>query len=214
MLKKSKKVIAIVLVCVLISLTSMCAFATNDDVSVENIVQEVIDSYEMDVTATQLTQDEYIQIWDQYFADHNGVIGLMDRLENDEFVEAITDGNSAIVVTSNNDPAISIYYCFKFYQNAFGETVLTMFVYDPVTDNMLAIMAEKINVNNETESYYEFSEFNAPQTRAFNWQSFLCGLTGTVACGCFSAMLFAFVPASIAVGMSCSAAFAYVCSYA
>ena len=47
-----------------------------------------------------------------------------------------------------------------------------------------------------------------------NSTSFLCGLSGTVACGAFSAMLFAFIPASIAAGLSCSAAFSWVCGHA
>lgn len=88
-----------------------------------------------------------------------------------------------------------------------------MFVYYPQTDSMLNIWAEKIDSSGISNHYYDFSEFNVPKTRDFNTISFLCGMSSSLACGSFSAMLFALPIASVVGGLGCEALFWYVCSY-
>lgn len=166
----------------------------------------------MDATVTQLQDESYTNVWNKYFANQQGVIDLENKLNADGFMASEELDDMAVKITDNGNDYMCYYYYYKFYENADGEKVVTMFAHSPNTRDLYNIYSEKVNVNNECTEYYSFVDGHMPEAVTYDTVSFLCGLSGTIACGAFSAMLFAFVPASIAVGMTCGAAFDWVCS--
>ena len=118
-----------------------------------------------------------------------------------------------MVISDDKDDDLVMYYYFMLYVDNDGQMVFVMVIYMPYVSLITGIWSEKIS-DNVSEEYYFYTYDGPVPAGDFNMTSFLCGLSGTVACSLFSAMLFALVPVSIVAGMTCSAAFAYVCSYA
>jgi len=212
-MKKNKKVFLTVLLCVTLCFSSTLNIFASDEEITEKVVQENVNTNDIDATAISLSTEEYTQIWNQSFMTHEAIEELMDSLENDGFEEIQEYNNMAVKITDNEDPSLFVYYYFKCYKNDLGETVFSMFVYHPQTDSMLNIWAEKIDSSGASNNYYDFSEYNVPKTRDFNTISFLCSMTSKIACASYSAMLFALPIAAGLVGLGCEVAFWYVCSY-
>lgn len=150
------------------------------------------------------------------------IINLNRKLKKDGFKKINYTSDKVIKIVGGNHSSI-LYYVMNAYENKKNEKVITLTIFSEDTNQILITYSEKLD-ENYSNSIYDISHseyrFNHIQNynstmyskSNFDVKSFLCSMTGTVACGAFSAMLFAFVPASIAVSMTCGAAFAYVCS--
>lgn len=211
-MKFKKKLIALITVCALCLTSTASVFAADANNNVADIVQNVIDENHLDASAVQLQEHEYQDVWNSYFSQHHGITELNSILDKDGFVESAEQNNVAVEITDNGNGSLKYYYYYKFYENAAGEKVVAMFIHSPNTKDFYGVYAEKIDTNNIGSEYYSLVEGEMPEATTYSVIGFLCGLSGTVACGAFSAMIFAFVPASIAVGMTCGAAFDWVCS--
>lgn len=211
-MRKMKKFLAVLLSSVLLFSLSQTVFASEDNYV--NEMQDVIDDNNLDATVEELQQSERDELWNQYIKNSNGVNTLQSRLMQDEFWESDDIDDVAIQVTDNMNQDLRMYYYFKFYENASSEIVMAMFVYSPNSSGIFSIWSGKISGDSIEEYYKDVTDDPYPvKTRDFNTESFICSLGGTIACTLYSAMLFALVPVSIAAGLSCGAAFAYVCSY-
>lgn len=214
-MKIVKKIMSLMLGGIIIfSSVSVSASEKVSKVEVEDVVQDAIDTSGMEATAVKVSEEESSSLWENNVAQKESTRNLLQNLQEEKYQEIEVEEPLAVEIEDEEDKN-SVYYLFKGYKNDKKETVVAMFIYEPSSDEMLLTTAEKITNDSNMETYYEESNRDISlMSGKFNTISFLCGLSGTVACGSFSAMLFAFVPASIAVGMTCSTAFAYVCSYA
>lgn len=147
---------------------------------------------------------------------------LKKKLKKDGFKKLYYNGDKVIKIIGGNDNSI-LYYIMNVYVNNKNEKVVTLTIFSEDTNQILISYSEKLDRKYSNSTYhlsyskYSFSNtkyhnYSFNSTSNFDLKAFLCGMTGTIACGAFSAMLFAFVPASIAAGMTCGAAFNYVCS--
>ncbi len=209
-----QKLFASVLVCALVFSTSAVTVFATEPSSVPVTVQEIVDESGIDATVTTLNQSEYDELWVTAITKQQSVVDFLNKTVADGYQMLSGQNGVAVKVTDNIQQQNNAYMMSKAFQNENGETLVAMFIFNPQTNSILRIYAEKVGVDNVSSLYHKYDNLVLPRTRDFSMQSFLCGLTGAVACGAFSAMLFMFVPASIAVGMSCSTAFAYVCGYA
>lgn len=207
-----KKVLSFIMVCVLCLATTTSVFASDTNVNAADIVQNVVDKNYLNASVTQLLGNDYRDIWNEFFAGHYGVEELKNTLYAEGYSEIAEMNEVAVKIVDNRNNDLIYYYYYKFYQNASGEKVAAMFIHSPNTRNMYGIYAEKIDTNNMGSEYYSLVEGDMPEISTYDTIGFLCGLSGTVACSAYSAMLFAFVPASIIVGLTCGAAFDWVCS--
>lgn len=179
------------------------------------ISQDLINE-NLDASVKTLEKTETIAFLD-YLKSKDTVVNLNNKLTSENF---ILDANlSAAFEIMDNASSNAVIFAFEFYKNASADTIVVTHVYDEITDTIVLTYAQKITSDSNISDFYvnknlPSSDHSSTAFYKSKDVSFLCGLSSTVACGAFSAMLFAFVPASIAVGMSCSAAFALVCSYA
>lgn len=211
-MRKMKKIVAVLLTSVMLFSLSQTAFASENNYV--NEMQDIIDNSNLDATVMELQQSKRDELWNQYIKKSNGVDALLSQLMKDEFSESNNIDDKAIEVADNMNQDLRMYYYFKFYENASSEIIMVMFVYSPNSSGIFSIWAGKISGDSVEEYYKDITDDPYPvKTRDFNTESFICSLGGTIACTLYSAMLFAIVPASIAAGLTCGAAFAYVCSY-
>lgn len=148
----------------------------------------------------------------KYLRNNNKVAELDIKLRKDNFI-CSNDGKAVFEICDKNTHN-AVMFAFEKYNDVKGDSILVIHIYDETTDSIKLTYAQKITCNLHVSNYFIYRDKATMQLRDFNATSFVCGLGRTLACGAFSAMLFAFIPASNAVGMTCGTAFAWVCSHA
>lgn len=112
-MKKNKKVFLTVLLCVTLCFSSTLNIFASDEEITEKVVQENVNTNDIDATAISLSTEEYTQIWNQSFMTHEAIEELMDSLENDGFEEIQEYNNMAVKITDNEDPSL---FCLLLFQ--------------------------------------------------------------------------------------------------
>lgn len=192
---------------------------------IPNMVEEV--NKQIDYNNLKNVKVEKISLNEQneiqnFINSKQEMVNLNKKLKKDGFKEISYNGDKVLRIIGGNYSSI-LYYVMNAYENNKNEKVITLTIFSEDTNQILITYSEKLDKNFSNSVYdISYNKYNFNQVRPYNAtmyptaefdvKAFLCGMTGTVACSAFSAMLFAFVPASIAVGMTCAAAFNYVCS--
>lgn len=212
-----------ILVLTIIFTTNIPVFAHSADNILQNVESQISDDLVTEginasvhtMTATDTSSFLY------YLKSKSEVADLKHKLKSDDYI--LDSERVAAFEILDNDSYDAVIFAYEVYVNSSNDTVMVTYIYDETTDILALSYAQEITSDSKVSDYHvcrHASLTDQPvahsvvMARKSDPVSFLCGLSSTVACGAFSAMLFAFVPASIAVGLSCSAAFAWVCSHA
>ena len=209
----SKSLSLMVVLCLLLTtLLPVGAYAAQDSGDeLLGIVQETLDDSGLVVDVSEIAGAEATALWAEV-APKAGASEFLSKINGDGFslfedlgTFRVDDG-----VGSN-----SVYIISKAYKNDVGDIVCAVIVYNPLTSNIMRIFAAEVDTNNQAHTYYEFEgTFIMTRDSNFNDLSFYCGMTGAVVCTIWSAMFMALPAVAPFAGLGCSAAFAYVCSYA
>lgn len=218
-----KKIIRSLISCLMASTllftVSIPAFANSENTKLNDVKKQISQNLveeNIDASVNTIEFSETTSLLD-YLKAKNEISDLNVQLKSDKYT--LDNTRSAAFEILYNTSTDAIILAFEFYENKLNDTIVVTHIYDETTDTIAFTYAQKITSDSKVSDYFVNNNIptnNQPSTTFYKSKdvSFLCGLSSTVACGAFSAMLFAFVPASIAVGMSCSAAFAWVCSHA
>ena len=210
MKKTIKKVISVVLVVTMMCGVSVTALASDNNDQTEEVIQDALNSTDVEATVTQLDSDTRDSIWNMSFAGSEEVKTLNDKLATDGYVQEETNDTMAVEIVMDNDPSYKMIYIFRLYTNSSDEKVMAMFVDFPGSQTAPTIWAQKIGADNEMSDYYMYLD-ESPNIARKSTEWWICTLGATVACTLYSAMLFAILPASLIAGATCNVAFAYAC---
>ncbi len=181
----------------------------------KNQMQEVLDEENIDASVSILSSDEAVSFL-RYIRNSYTIQSLDLQLKNDGY--SLVESKIAAFEILDNFSDKGAIFAFETYTNTNNDSLLIIYMYDEQKDQLELIHGSVITATLQQVSYYtsyfQPVSYNRYTLQDFNDRSFLCSLSAAVACTAFSAMLFAFIPASIAVGLTCDAAFAYVCGYA
>lgn len=218
----------IVISIILYSITPVSAIkpSNNSNENPVEIIQNICDNVEFDVTATQLRGSEKVKV-EKLLEKRLEVVGFSQKISNENFVEVSNKDLIPVKVSDNNSP-LAEYVILKQYVNDNGETVLAMFVYDANINNLISVIAEKSNKDNVLESFFSFSEYNPNEPDnelensgseigtmgfTFNGKSFACSMAGLVACSSYCIFWGLVNPlAGLTCEIACGTAMAAACA--
>lgn len=209
----SKSLSLIVVLCLLLTtLLPVGAYAAHDSGDeLLDVVQEAFDDSGLVVDVSEIDEIEASTLWAEV-ASKAGAAEFLSKINDDgfSFFEDLGTFRVDDGVGSN-----SAYIISKAYKNGIGDIVCAVIVYNPFTSNIMRIFAAEVDTNNQAHAYYEFEgTFIMTRDSDFNELSFFCGMTSAVVCTIWSAMFMALPVVAPFVGLGCSGAFAFVCSYA
>lgn len=214
MRKSLKRFTSLLMVLTMMVLPTAQISAANKESSAE-LVQEVIDSVGYEATTTQLSAIEKKRVWSEI--DIKLVnIGFYTELQQSSYVESTVNTVEPVKVIDDRFNYLNAYFFMKIYENASGEKVAAMFVFDESTNSLLRVESNTVTAEGELENFFSYSEYDRPMTtQGFDvWgASFACSMAGVIACGAYAAMIGAAnVAAGIIVGALCGTAFAAACA--
>lgn len=211
-----KRILSFILLFSFIITLNTQVYASISESSIETVkreMQKLLKESNYDVTSRYLNERETKSFFD-YLHINSEVRRLDLKLKNDGFKKS-NEGTAVFEICDNKSDDAGM-FAFEKYTNLKGDSILVIHIYDETTSSIKFTYAQKITFNSKVSNYYVYRNMltHGANFISFNGAGFICSMGGTIACSLFSAMLFAFVPASIAVGMSCGTAFAWVCSHA
>lgn len=208
-----KKIISIVLFFILIFSITTTSFAQSNQPDLQTAKSKVEQALlEENIDASvQILDNSDTSSFLRYLKSENSVIELSEKLASDHY-SLDSYRSSALEILDNTSDNGAIFAC-EIYQNNLNDTIVVTYLYDVASDKLELTYAQKITENFEISDYFAKHEITSSKWRSFNVESFICSMGGAIACTAYSAMLMALVPLSIAAGMTCSTAFAWVCSH-
>ena len=105
MKKTIKKVISVVLVVTMMCGVSVTALASDNNDQTEEVIQDALNSTDVEATVTQLDSDTRDSIWNMSFAGSEEVKTLNDKLASDGYVQEETNDTMAVEIVMDNDPS-------------------------------------------------------------------------------------------------------------
>lgn len=212
---KIKRLFTSLLLAVILVFTSVISsFAASNTDPLDDVTEKVkneLVKQNIDAEVTRLSSEDATAFFG-YMKTKVSVKQLMNSLQEENYV--LDEDNTLSMEISDNTSYASMMIGMEVYKDGDENTVVTTYFYDITNDSLEVLYAQKITPDKNVSDYFLKHDTTPSQLKSFNVQSFICGLGGTLACGAYSAMLMAIVPLSIAAGITCSAAFAYVCAYA
>lgn len=196
---------------VLTTLFPVTAFAADEN-PLLNTVQQSFDDLGLKTDVSEVSGDHYTEVWDNV-SKLTGATEFLEKIQNDGFslYQEIAAFRVDDTIGTN-----SMYFISHAYKNDADDIVTVVYVYNPRTNNIVRVFAAKVDTNGYATEYYEYEgKFVMTRDVTGNDLSFFCGMSSTVVCTIWTAMFMALpIVGQIAAGLSCGAAFAYVCSYA
>lgn len=230
MIRKKAILVLLVMVIMATNSTTVHAFSGNrigkgNLISSGESVQEtavdttkdLLKEYGMNATAFSVSMKEEITIWFKKIKNSDAYKEHEDMLELDGYKEVFASiAENAVRVEDNNNKGSSVYYFFKQYENKDGHRVYTLYVYTTAINDVLQIYSQEGIVKDGGEinlqDYYMYHNANIAST-SFDSNSFLCSLSGDLACGFYGAMIAAAsAGVGFAIGLGCSVAWSYLCA--
>jgi len=228
----TKRIVFAILICAILiinqnkSLACSCDSGESYDFTEFKTMDEIgegfadaVSNYNENISVRTLTEyeDSHLRSYLNRFSEVNE---LNNKLESDNYV--LDKDLCTSIELFDTSTYEGVIYVVATYADEHYNRVLVLITYNERTSKIDFMYAGKIGdgQQDKIKDYYAYrtgvgciysdtiqSEFLEPKISS----STICSLGGTFACTVYSAALFAFVPASIVAGLTCGAAFAFVC---
>lgn len=211
--KAMKKILSVILVCILSISMSTTIFAQSERRDLKYVKEEVEKLFiEQKIDGTiDIFNDIDTKAFLRYIRNKKTVIELEKMLSLEGYT--LDESKNSVINIIDNKSYAGFIMGFEVYQNPKDDMVVVCYLYETENDALQLVFAQKIDTNSKVSEYFVKHDTTPTQWRAFNQASFLCGLGSTIACGAYSAMLMAIPPASVIGGLTCELAFAWVCAH-